>query len=405
MAAVTILLIVLLGAINAINYGMSARQTDRTLAMLLDNGGSFPPDDENRQEQNGRKLLDPPMDADAAMSTRYFLVFLDQEETIVRTDVTRIASVDDEEAKRLAEEVLASGKTEGKITHFSYRVADTTDGRGRLFVFLDTASQIRSTLLVLLISVVIGILCWVFMLLLLILFSRRAIRPIAENIEKQKQFITNAGHEIKTPLAIILANTEAMELHNGESKWSRNIRSQTMRLSGLMQNLLTLAKMEEMGAEKEKFPHTDFSMSKLLVETLQPYYESAALKNIKIHEEIAPGVDVHAGRENLIQLLSILFDNAVKYASEGGYIEVSLKKSGRELILQVKNTCDKLPDAEPEKLFERFYRGDAARTQKSGGYGIGLSAARAIALAHGGTLGASYEKNNTICFTLRLKEP
>ena len=89
---------------------MSARQTDRTLAMLLDNGGSFPPDDENRQEQDGRKLLDPPMDADAAMSTRYFLVFLDEEGTVVRTDVTRIASVDDEEAKRLAEEVLATGK-------------------------------------------------------------------------------------------------------------------------------------------------------------------------------------------------------------------------------------------------------------------------------------------------------
>lgn len=115
-------------------------------------------------------------------------------------------------------------------------------------------------------------------------------------------------------------------------------------------------------------------------------------------------MDVHASRENLIQLISILFDNAVKYASEGGYIDGSLKKSGRELALQVKNTCEKLPEVEPEKLFERFYRGDAARTQKSGGYGIGLSAARAIALAHGGTLGASYEKDNIICFTLRLKE-
>ena len=178
-----------------------------------------------------------------------------------------------------------------------------------------------------------------------------------------------------------------------------------MRLSGLMQNLLTLAKMEEMGGEKEKFPYTDFSLSQLLTETLQPYYESAALKNIEIHEEIAAGVDVHASRENLIQLLSILFDNAVKYASEGGYIDVSLKKSGRELVLQVKNTCEKLPEVEPEKLFERFYRGDAARPQKSGGYGIGLSAARAIALTHGGTLGASYEKDDIICFTLRLKEP
>lgn len=103
-------------------------------------------------------------------------------------------------------------------------------------------------------------------------------------------------------------------------------------------------------------------------------------------------------------------EEALSYAHAEQYDGIILdvmmpKKSGRELVLQVKNTCEKLPEVEPEKLFERFYRGDAARTQKSGGYGIGLSAARAIALAHGGTLGASYEKDDIICFTLRLKEP
>lgn len=404
MAAVTILLVVLLGTINALNYGMSARQTDRTLVMLLDNEGSFPPADEKRPEQNGKRLLDPPMDADTAMSTRYFLVFLDQSETVVRTDVTRIASVDDADAEEMAQEVLKNGKKDGKITHFSYRMAETADGRGSLLVFLDTASQLRSALLVLFISIFIGVLCWVFMLFLLIMLSKRAIRPIAENMEKQKQFITNAGHEIKTPLAIILANTDAMELHNGENKWSRNIRSQTVRLSGLMQNLLTLARMEEMETQKDRSPYTGFSMSRLLAETLHPYYEAAALKNVSIREEIAPDVEIYAGRENIIQLFSILFDNAVKYVNDGGYIEVSLKRSGREICMQVKNSCEKLPDVEPEKLFERFFRGDAARTQKNGGYGIGLSVARAIALAHGGTLAASYEKENIICFTLKLKE-
>lgn len=402
MAAVTILLIVLLGAINALNYGMAARQTDRTLMMLLDNGGSFPPDD-GRLERGGKKLLNPPMDADAAMSTRYFLIFFDQDQNIVRTDVTQIASVDGGDAEKLAEEVLDSGKTEGKLMHFSYRMAETADGRGSLLVFLDTASQIRSTLLVLFISIFIGILCWLFMLLLLLLFSKRAIRPIAENMEKQKQFITNAGHELKTPLAIILANTDAMELHNGENKWSRNIRSQTVRLGGLMQNLLTLAKMEEMGTDKEAFPRTVFSISSLLSEMLQPYYEAAALKHITLQEKIVQEADICASRENMIQLFSILFDNAVKYADDGGHIEVILKKSGKEICVWVKNTCEKLPDAEPEKLFERFFRGDMARTQKSGGYGIGLSAARAIAIAHGGTLFATYEKDHTVCFLLRLK--
>lgn len=402
MTAVTVLLLVLLGAINALNYGMNVEQTNRTLRMLSENGGAFPKE-ENPPKQGRPDFLNPPMDADAAMSTRYFIVFLDENGNIAGADMTRIASVTDEEAKVMAEEILKEEKASGKTGRFHYRLTERMDGRGSFLIFLDTSNQLRSTLGVLLISVFIGILCWLLMLLFVMVLAKRAIRPIAENIEKQKQFITNAGHEIKTPLAIIMANTDAMELHTGENKWSRNIRSQTIRLNGLMQNLLTLAKTEEMGEEKVRLPLEDFSLSLLLEEMLHPYYEAALLRDISIQEDIQKEVSIRANKENITQLLSILFDNAVKYTNEGGSIEVFLKRNGKEICMQVKNTCGKLPEAEPEKLFERFYRGDAARTQKSGGYGIGLSAARAIAKAHQGTLTASYEENNRICFTLQLK--
>ena len=118
-------------------------------------------------------------------------------------------------------------------------------GFGKVVVFLDTSGDIYSYIRVLFLSAAIGIACWLFMLLFVILLSKQAIRPIAENIEKQKQFVTNAGHEIKTPIAIIQSNTEAMELYNGENKWSKNIKEQTVRLNELMKNLLTLARMDE----------------------------------------------------------------------------------------------------------------------------------------------------------------
>ena len=142
-------------------------------------------------------------------------------------------------------------------------------------ICLDVSSQQRSVATVLLVSTLIGLLCWLAMLMLVILLSKKAIRPIAVTLEKQKQFVTNAGHELNPPLAILLANTDALELHQGETKWSRNIRTQTVRLNGLMQNLLVLAKMDE---GRGSLPTSEFSFSLLIEEVLDFYREAAAVK-------------------------------------------------------------------------------------------------------------------------------
>ena len=245
-----------------------------------------------------------------------------------------------------------------------------------------------------------GVFCWLLMLLLVFLLSKRTIRPIAENMEKQKQFVTNAGHEIKTPLAIIMANTYAMELHNGENKWSRNIRAQTVRLTGLMQNLLTLSKMDEDGVV---LPMTEFSFSLLLEEVLDTFYEMAKAKRVSVQVDLQEKLFVKANRESLMQLVSILMDNAVRYTPVNGTISVLLQKKERGVCFQVKNTLDSASDIELDRLFERFYRGNAARTQETGGYGIGLSAAKAIVDAHKGKISAYYENNETeIVFSVLL---
>ena len=406
MAAISVLLLILLGAINGLNFWQTDRQTDRLLETLTRQAAAAPrsepgmlpfPDMSGKREPGD--FFSPPVTEDHAMSARYFCVWFDREGSVARTDIGRISSVSGEEAKEYAEKIYEQGKESGRLNRFEYRRMPDRDGQGELLLFLDTSAQRYALLLVLALSAGIGILCWFGMLLLVILLSNKAILPIARNLEKQKQFVTDAGHEIKTPLAIIMANTEAMELCGGETKWSRNIKAQTARLGGLMQNLLVLARLDEGVWE---LPASDFSMSRLLEEALPTFCESAALKNVMIEAKIGQGIELHSNRENLLRLVSILLDNAVKYVPKGGEIAVTLKRQGRETLLQVENDCEELPVDEPEKLFDRFYRGDSARTQKSGGYGIGLSAAQAIVENCKGEIRAEYRGDSRIVFTVRI---
>lgn len=410
MAAVSVLLLVLIGAINTANCWISSRQTSRQLEMLADTEKQMMERDRKERENwdfrppvSGDKgsFFDPPIDEDMAMSLRFFTVCLDKANQVVRKDTSRIASVSGEEAQAYAQQVAKKEQISGYLYHFKYQVLiDDFAMEGKTVIFLDVSRQFQSIWMVAVLSVGVAVICWLCMLLLVVILSRRAIRPIAQNMLKQRQFVTDAGHELKTPLAVIQANIDAMELINGENKWSRNIRSQTIRLSGLMQNLLTLAKMDE---ESLLLPMTDFALGELVEESIQPFHEALDLKNIHMEADIAADVFIHANRGYMQRLLSILLDNAVKYTNDEGRISVQLKKAEKAAVLQIKNSCEELPKEDAEKLFDRFYRGDRARTQKNGGYGIGLSAAYAIVKAHKGDISARYTEGNTIIFTVRIK--
>ena len=305
---------------------------------------------------------------------------------------------DGEEAQELAAQVYAGEREEGQVSRFRYLRREAPQG-GVTVVFLDTSEEVFSYIRVLLLSAAAGLGCWGLMLVFVILLSRRAIRPIAENIERQKQFVTNAGHEIKTPLAIIQSNTEAMELYLGESKWSRNIKEQTRRLGGLMQDLLTLARMDEGAAPAQK---AALSLSGLAEQALESFLQPMEAQGIALERDIQPGVSLTADPAQLEQLLSLLLDNAVKYTGPGGRIRLSVKQEGKRARLCLENTCPQLPTVPPEKLFDRFYRGDAARTQKEGGYGIGLAVARSLAQANQGSLHAQYLPPQAIRFVAQF---
>ena len=394
MAAVTVLLLFLLGAINVANMLIVERQVDRTLRIISDSeAGGIPP----RSDGAPPFMEAPKNDYDTFLSSNFFVAHFDWGGNILNVDMQRTSAVTEEEAREMAARAYDSGQDSGRTGKFRYLFHKTPVGSA--VVFLDTSGERLSLVRILLLSVALGAACWGAMLLLVTFLSRRAVRPVAESMEKQKQFVTNAGHEIKTPLAIIQSNTEAMELYNGENKWSRNIKEQTVRLSGLMQNLLLLARMDEGASQVQA---ADFSLSDMLTAALESFAQPMEAKDISLEADVKPGVTLHADAGQVEQLLSILLDNAVKYTNEGGDIWIRLQKEDKKIRLSVQNTCETLPDTPPEKLFDRFYRGDTARTQRSGGYGIGLAVARSIAEANRGTLQADYLPPDRICFTAQF---
>ncbi len=393
MLAISILLIVLLGAINVGNLLLSERQSRQTVNMLLDEElRALPPP----REEHPQDFLDLPMDANTKMSAVYFTVQVGADQTIIGVNTERIADISDEDAADLCRQAMEKDRSEGKIRNFLFRVAKNQRDGSLIVLFLDTTVQQRSILRVAFFSLTAGLLCFAAMLLLVVLISKKAIRPIAENIERQKQFVIDAGHEIKTPLAIILANAEAMELYQGDNKWLKNIREQIVRLNGLMQNLLALAKADE---AQTVLHMEECSFSSEISEALETFSEPMRLKELKLTAKIEPNLSLRADREQIRRLLCVLFDNAVKYSPPKGEMLISCQCDGKKIHLTVRNQCEKLPDCPPEKLFDRFYRSDAARTRETGGYGVGLSIAKTVVESHGGTICAAYLQPDQIVFT------
>ena len=402
MIAVTVLLVLLLGSINLFNVLSVNRESEELLSNLaaLEDFGPAPmegipggPGPGGMGEGKGLFRRDP--DAGDRLSALTFSVRFNAEGALSGMDLSRIAGLSEEEAETLARQALDSGNSSGRIGTLRYQVVSPAQD-WKTVVFLDLSRQSRELLRVGALSALGGAAAWLAMLLLVRALSKKTIRPIAENMERQRRFVTDAGHELKTPLAIIRANAEALELTGGESKYSRNIISQVKRLSELMQNLLTLARYDETSAPADR---RELSLSALTEEAWESFRAPAELKRLRLKAEIAGELRVPGSEQQLRQLLSILLDNAVKYCPEDGELSLELRREDQAL-LRIANTVTERT-ADPERLFDRFYRTDESRSRETGGSGIGLSAAQAIVQLHKGSLSAAYEENR-IVFTLRL---
>ena len=254
-------------------------------------------------------------------------------------------------------------------------------------IFLDCHNRINAFWTFVSISITIGLAGYILLSVLLILLSRRVIRPLVESDERQKRFVTDAGHELKTPLTIINAHAELLEMELGEHEALNEIRNQSQRLAELTNELVSLARMEE------NTPHVlkiDFPFSDVVLDTVEKFRSVAATGGQTLSVDITPMLSLNGDSRAIERLISVLLENALKYTPRGGEIQVSLKKKRTSLILTVTNPSPHRPHTkELEHLFDRFYRPDTSRTSTTGGYGIGLSIAKAIVLAHGGKIHAS----------------
>ncbi len=276
---------------------------------------------------------------------------------------------------------LNSGKTSGFIGSYRFLKAETNVGN--LILFLNCQRELDSQHSFeknsLLISI--GVIASVFVLIVLI--SKRVIAPIQETYIKQKQFITGASHELKTPLAIISSNADVLEMMNGDSKWTQNIHNQVDRLTSLVNSLVVFSRMEE----KDTVERTRFDLTNALESRIEDFNELANFQKKNIVTDIDSDLYYFGEEASIVQLMDILLENAIKYAPEDSGISVSLKKNRKYAILKVSNKAD-VKKGDLSKVFERFYRLDESRNSAIKGYGIGLSMAQLIAERHKETIRA-----------------
>ena len=350
---------------------------------------------------------------DSYYTTRYFAVLFDENETVSVIKTSHIAYIDEEQAEEYARIALDRPFRFGNFGRYYYYCADRESG-GTIVVYLDRTEQLslmRRVLISVLSILGFGTFLSFFIMRLL---SKGFVRTEMENVEKQKQFITNASHELKTPLAVIKANTEMQEMMDGESEWSQSTLRQVDRMTGLIGNLVQIARAQEM-TDGELAP-TDIAAA--VSETADSFAPVAASDGKKLEKEIPDSLVIKSSDSSMRQLTSLLVDNAIKYCDDGGTIKVELARSRRGAVLTVSNDYAEGANVDYTRFFERFYRQDEAHTISAGtvtgssegssgertgksGYGIGLSIAESLVKSMMGSIDVSWNKGR-ILFTCKF---
>lgn len=391
MCAIAVVLGGMIGIINTVNYYQIDRRQEAILTMLSNNGGEFP------ETTYHRRSLKPLVSPEAPFTTRYFNVVLDKQGEIVSINTGKIIAVSTRVAGEYAQKLFREGKTKGFIGNYKYNKIDYPSYE--MYVFLDCGEELATFYSFLFASIFVGLLGMMLVFILVLFFSRIVVKPVAESYEKQKRFITDASHELKTPLAIIDASTEVLEMEQGENEWTTSIKNQIRRLSTLTEKLVFLSRMDE---DSTVLSMEEVSFSSVVSEMAESFQAVAAAQEKTLYLEIEDAVSVRGNEATLRQLVSILLDNAMKYSDAYGTIVVSLHKAEKKTELIVKNTVDSVPKGNLDILFERFYRMDQSRNSETGGYGIGLSVAKAIVAAHKGNITAGSDDGKVIIFRVSL---
>ncbi len=395
-SAVLLAFALIFGAISIISNQQLSRNMDMMTDRISEGNGVFRPFDQNNPKPPGMDRYPDFFTEETPFSTRFFTVWLAEDGKIIGANLESVSSVTKEDAYAYAQAVINDGDARGWQGNFRYKVYSTVRGTGIVFVDGSMNRSMTRTLLWTAAAVLLG--CMLVISVVIIAVSRRVVRPIAQSYEKQKQFITDANHELKTPLTLILTNLDIVESELGHSEWLDDIRAEGKRMSALVAQLTALSRLDE---DAPQMPTADFSFSDVCSDTVSEFAPLIDKKGLTMTAFIQPELSLRGDEGAIRRLVAILLDNAVKYCDPGGEITLSLSAK-RQTELRVENTCAGVDSMELSRLFDRFYREDKARTAGNS-FGIGLALAKSIAEKHHGEIKAYKAGPNRIGFRVIVK--
>ncbi len=297
-----------------------------------------------------------------------------------------------------ANKAFMSGNKTGYIGNYAYLIREKSYGVIVVFIDVSTIRQQNESLVIT--TVIIGGVTVLIFFGLAVSLSFWLVRPVKITLDKQKLFISNASHELKTPIAVIKANADVLEAEIGENKWLSYMKIDSARLGELVDELLELARLDDKSGHKLKFE--EFNLSELVLQTALPFESRMFEMGKKYETDIQPNIFYKGDISAIKHILSILIDNALKYSDENGEISVRLYMRSNKKIIEVYNTGIGIPKDKLDKIFERFYRVDEARSSQEGGYGLGLSIAREIVYRHKGSISVQSEYGKWVRFIVVL---
>lgn len=395
MLSLLLVLALIIGLLNLTSYLGIVRSADSILAAARDGGWLF---------SGGRprfvwRSVDPRFRTpDLPYEVFFFAVRIAPDGNWTSFNVENAATVDEEKVAEYTQRILASGREHGFVDSYRYLLYDARNG-GRELIFFNCGLMLMAHRMVLFISLAISWIGYMLVFLLAVLLSKRIVKPFSENYEKQRRFITDAGHELKTPLTIIDADAEVLSMELGDdNEWLTDIRQQSKRLAGLTHDLIALSRMEE----AERAQMIEFPLSDVVSEAAASFQALSRAQGRRFEMRVEPMLSCTGDEKGIAQLVSILLDNAVKYSASGGEIALTLEKRGKNIALCVENAVENFSQETLDNMFERFYRGDSSRSSQTSGYGLGLSIARAIVAAHKGKITAALRDARTLAITVTL---
>lgn len=390
MSFITVFLALLIAMITLIPINQIEAQTKKTLKKATQSYKSC-----LRVYGDDKKITYTDLDLDS-ITENLVIIEASRKRKLLNWTANRLDLYTDKDILRMMDDVEAGGRKFGIVNGYYYLRKRAYQGR-ILYTMIDTNSFYDAIVNSLIWYVVFGIMSWCLCLWLTLKIVEKMLEPVKESMHKQKQFIADAGHELKTPVAVITANANVLEREIGPTKWLTYITMEAQRMQSLIKSLMTLAELED----SDKFTEFEsFDLSNAVMGATLPYESLAYEKGTIMQCKITENIRFYGNKERIIQMVSALVSNAVAYCNTNGKIQISLKQKKKEIELSVYNTGIGIRKSDRKKVFERFYRVDPSRKRDHGNYGLGLSIVQSIVKEHHGKIRISGTYQEDVCFTI-----